>query len=148
MLNENAFAAPNWQKYIAASVESPDVGECGAGKLICADKAWHEQYFESQCFYNLEVALHSVERDYIAPWDATYWKQLEGAHRIRFREPDESEEENFEPTPWHHIAYTLFANTYTLFIDGEPVLTHEATVFPGYFGDRVLLFVSSPRKHA
>lgn len=95
-----AFAAPNWQKYIAARVESPDVGECGAGELICADKAWLEKYFESQCFYNPEVALDSVERDYIAPWDATYWKQLEGAHRIRFREPDESEEENFEPTPW------------------------------------------------
>ena len=52
--------------------------------------------------------------------------------------------ENISNNKWHHIAYTLFANTYTLFIDGEPVQKHEATVFPGYYGDRVLLFVRSP----
>lgn len=55
-----------------------------------------------------------------------------------------TQEENISDNKWHHIAYTLFANTYTLFIDGEPVLKHEATVFPGYFGDMVLLFVRSP----
>ena len=41
-----------------------------------------------------------------------------------------TQEENVSNNSWHHIAYTLFANTYTLFIDGEPVLKHEATVFP------------------
>lgn len=55
-----------------------------------------------------------------------------------------TQEENVSDNEWHHIAYTLFANTYTLFIDGKPVLTHEATVFPGYFGDRVLFLVTSP----
>ena len=70
-------------------------------EMICADKDWLEKYFESQCFYVPEdVILESVVRDYIAPWDATYWKQLEGAHRIRFREPDESEQVNFRlPIP-------------------------------------------------
>ena len=95
-----AFAAPDWQKYITTSCHFSDGYEYGMWELICADKAWLERYFESQCFYNPEeVILDSVERDYIAPWDATYWKQLEGAHRIRFREPDEREKENFEPTP-------------------------------------------------
>ena len=51
-----------------------------------------------------------------------------------------TQDENISNNRWHHIAYTLFANTYTLFIDGEPVLKHEATVFPGYYGDRILLF--------
>ncbi|MDE0013834.1 MAG: hypothetical protein OXU36_22020 [Candidatus Poribacteria bacterium] len=55
-----------------------------------------------------------------------------------------TQDENISNNKWHHIAYTLFANTYTLFIDGEAVLKHEATVFPGYFGDRVLFFISSP----
>ena len=55
-----------------------------------------------------------------------------------------TQDENISNNKWHHIAYTLFANTYTLFIDGEPVRKHEATVFPGYFGDRVLFFISSP----
>ena len=55
-----------------------------------------------------------------------------------------TQDENISNNKWHHIAYTLFANTYTLFIDGEVVLKHEATVFPGYFGDEVLFFISSP----
>ncbi len=55
-----------------------------------------------------------------------------------------TQDENISNNKWHHIAYTLFANTYTLFIDGEAVLKHEATVFPGYFGDEVLFFISSP----
>ena len=55
-----------------------------------------------------------------------------------------TQDENISNNRWHHIAYTLFANTYTLFIDGEPVLTHEATVFPGYYGDAVLFLIKSP----
>ncbi len=55
-----------------------------------------------------------------------------------------TQDENVSNNSWHHIAYTLFANTYTLFIDGEPVLKHEATVFPGYFGDMVLFLITSP----
>ena len=90
-----AFAAPDWQKYIDVSCHFSDGYEYGMWELICADKARLERYFESMCFYDPhEVVLESVERDYIAPWQATYWKQLEGAHRIRFREPDEREQEN------------------------------------------------------
>ena len=55
-----------------------------------------------------------------------------------------TQDENISNNKWHHIAYTLFANTYTLFIDGEPVQKNEATVFPGYYGDRVLFFIRSP----
>ena len=95
-----AFAAPDWQKYIEAACHFSDGYEYGMWELICADKAWLERYFQSQCFYDPEkVVLDTVERDYIAPWDVTYWKQLKGAYRIRFREPDEREKENFEPIP-------------------------------------------------
>ena len=95
-----AFAAPDWQKYIEAGFRLSDDHTYIVWEMICADKAWLERYFESKCFYDPgEVVLESVERDYIEPWDATYWKQLKGAHRIRFREPDESEKENFEPSP-------------------------------------------------
>jgi len=95
-----AFAAPDWQKYIDAGCHYSDGYEYGMWELMCADKVWLERYFESMCFYDThEMDLESVEWDYIAPWQATYWKQLEGAYRIRFREPDESEQENFEPSP-------------------------------------------------
>ncbi|RKU19973.1 hypothetical protein C6503_06820 [Candidatus Poribacteria bacterium] len=87
-----AFAAPNWQRYIIAGFGFLDDTEDIIWEMICADKDWLEKYFESQRYYNPEtIVLESVARDYIAPWEATYWKQLEGAHRIRFREPDESE---------------------------------------------------------
>ena len=95
-----AFAAPDWQKYIDAGFQLSDDSEYIMWEMICADKARLERYFESMCFYDPdEVVLESVERDYIAPWDATYWKQLDGAHRIRFREPDESEKENLGVSP-------------------------------------------------
>ena len=55
-----------------------------------------------------------------------------------------TQDESISDNKWHHIAYTLFANTYTLFIDGEPVLEHEATVFPGYYGDMVSFIITSP----
>ncbi len=55
-----------------------------------------------------------------------------------------TQDENISNNRWHHIAYTLFANTYTLYIDGESVLEHEATVFPGYYGDMVLFIVAAP----
>ena len=55
-----------------------------------------------------------------------------------------TQDENISDNKWHHIAYTLFAGTYTLFIDGEPVQKHKATVFPGYYGDEVLFFLRSP----
>ncbi len=55
-----------------------------------------------------------------------------------------TQDENISNNRWHHIACTLFAGTYTLFIRGEPVLTQEATVFPGYYGDAVLFLIRSP----
>jgi hypothetical protein len=55
-----------------------------------------------------------------------------------------TQDENISNNRWHHIAYTLFANTYTLYIDGESVLEHEATVYPGYYGDMILFIVASP----
>ena len=98
-----AFAAPDWEKYIYTSLhlpDDPDHSDQVIREAICADKARLERYFKSKCFYDARhVSLATVEWDYIAPWDVTYWKQLEGAHRIRFREPDESEQENFEPSP-------------------------------------------------
>ena len=90
-----AFAAPNWQRYIYRTFlmpEAPDDSERIIREVICADKHWLESYFESKCFYHAKhVSLETVQWDYIAPWDVTYWKQLEGAHRVRFQEPDKTE---------------------------------------------------------
>ncbi len=97
-----AFAAPDWQKYIARSVQREDEeGEYERWELACGDKNWLEAYMESMCFYEqMEVILESVEWDYVTPWQATYWKQLDGGHRVRCRCRDKSEQENFEPSPY------------------------------------------------
>ena len=97
-----AFAAPDWQKYIARSVQREDEeGEYERWELTCGDKNWLEAYMESMCFYGqVEVILESVEWDYVTPWQATYWKQLEGGHRVRCRRRDKSEQENVESSPY------------------------------------------------
>ena len=107
-----AFAAPDWEKYIAESFQPDEEAEYEIWELICGDKNWRyadkdcpdprqnwlEEYIESMCFYNeKEVISESVEWDYVTPWQATYWKQLNGGHRVRFRCRDKSEGENFKP---------------------------------------------------
>ena len=52
-----------------------------------------------------------------------------------------TQEQNVSDNQWHHIAYVLFADTYTLFIDGEAVLSQPAVVRPNFVGDLVLLTI-------
>ena len=95
-----AFAAPDWQKYIYRSGNWQDDRKQMIWEAVCADKALLEEYFESMCFYRPNRAsLASVEWDYIAPWDVTYWKQLEGAHRVRFHPPDQTKAQNAKRYP-------------------------------------------------
>ena len=97
-----AFAAPDWQKYIAGSSRPEDEeGEYEMWELMCGDKNWLDAYMASMCFYQqMEVILESVEWDYVTPWQATYWKRLDGGHRVRCQRRDKSERENFEPSPY------------------------------------------------
>ena len=98
-----AFAAPDWQKYIRTSrhlSDNPDHSDPSIRVAICADKAMLEEYFKSKCFYDAKhVSLGTEEWDYIAPWDVTYWKQLEGAHRVRFQARDVTEAQNVKRYP-------------------------------------------------
>ena len=101
-----AFAAPDWQSYIKEGFQVPDGSEYGIWEVMCADKGWLESYFESIYFhYPIEMSLASVEWDYITPWQATYWKQLDGAYRLRFQARDKREEKNTEPSPPPSMEY-------------------------------------------
>ena len=87
------FAAPDWQKYVSVGQTFSDECEHRIWELMCADKAWLEWYVESFFFnYQAEVVFASIEWDCISLWHATYWKQLEGAHRVRFQGQDKTEE--------------------------------------------------------
>ena len=93
-----AFTAPDWEKYIKADFYWPDDRKYRMWEVICADKNWVGHYYKSFCFHRqIEVSLESIEWDYIAPWQATYWKQLEGAYRLRFHYQDKSKDEDFGP---------------------------------------------------
>ena len=111
-----AFAAPDWEKYVEGgeTFSDEDEDEYGIWELICADKEWLERYVESICFHQrLEVSLESVEWDYVAPWGVTYWKQLEGAHILRFQAQDKSETEDYQGSPpsspeWHRGRWCVW----------------------------------------
>jgi len=111
-----AFAAPDWEKYVdgGETFSDEDEDEYGIWELICADKEWLERYVESICFHQrLEVSLESVEWDYVAPWEVTYWKQLEGAHILRFQAQDKSETEDYQGSPpsspeWHRGLWCVW----------------------------------------
>ena len=107
-----AFAAPDWEKYIVEMSEGEDEGGYELQELICADKDWLEKYLESFCFYHqIEVSLASVVWDYIAPWEITYWKQLDGAHILRFQAQEKSEVEDYDPPPnpeWYRSLWCVW----------------------------------------
>ena len=111
-----AFAAPDWEKYVEGgeTFSDEDEYENEIWELMCADKDWLERYFESICFHQqLEVSLESIEWDYISPWEVTYWKQLEGAHILRFQAQDKSEVEDYErslsPNPeWYRSVWCVW----------------------------------------
>ena len=101
-----AFAAPDWQGYIKVGSQMPDGSEYGIWEVICADKDQVESYFKSMYFHSpIEMSLASVEWDYIAPWQATYWKQLDGAYRVQFQARDERKAKNAEPSPPPSLEY-------------------------------------------
>ena len=74
---------------------------------------------------------------------------IKGRH-VNFREDISAtlatQDQNVSDNKWHHIAYTLDANTYTLFVDGKAVEKHAATVHPGYSGDLLLMGIMPASK--
>ena len=110
-----AFAAPDWEKYVESSVFSDeDEDENEIWEVMGADKEWLEKYFEAMCFHQqLEVSVESVAWDYAAPWKVTYWKQLEGAHILRFQAQDKSEAEDYQRSPppspeWYRSVWCVW----------------------------------------
>ena len=53
----------------------------------------------------------------------------------------ESEDSNVADGSWHHIAYSKYADTYTLFIDGEVVKKERSTDYLGFVGDSTLIII-------
>ena len=54
----------------------------------------------------------------------------------------ESENKNVADNKWHHIAFTKYANTYSLFIDGEIVKEHQSNDYLGFVSDNTFITLS------
>lgn len=95
-----AFAAPDWDAYIEEGYIMQDIPDEYIGELICANKNWLEYRLESVRFrdYDYDIVEEPIQWDYVKPWQATYWKVLDGGYRVRFRCRDKSEE-IFRPPP-------------------------------------------------
>ena len=50
-----------------------------------------------------------------------------------------STEQNVANNRWHHIAVARYANTISLYIDGESVASHQTTKFPEFLGNYTCL---------
>ena len=54
----------------------------------------------------------------------------------------ESEDKNVADSSWHHIAYSKYADTYTLFIDGEVVKKEHSTDYLGFVSNSTLIIIA------
>lgn len=55
----------------------------------------------------------------------------------------ETSDQNVTDNKWHHVAYTKYANTYSLYIDGEQVKEDHYTNYVGFFGENTLISVDA-----
>ena len=102
-----AFAAPDWQNFIGENYLFSDGYEDGIWELMCGNKKLLERFIESTYYYDRsykEIILETVQWDYIAPWQATYWKQLDGAHRVHYQFQNKTTS-NVEKPPWPPFVY-------------------------------------------
>ena len=102
-----AFAVPDWQNFIDENHLFSDGYEDGIWELMCGNKKRLERFIESTYYYDRsykEIVLETVQWDYIAPWQATYWKQLDGAHRVRYQFQNKTTS-NVEKPPWPPSVY-------------------------------------------
>lgn len=101
-----AFASPRWKFFISGGFELTDDSDICIGDLTCMDRRHLEGYFRSLSYYNYEVDGTSIEWDIVRPWEATYWKELQIGHRVRFRckEKKKKMDPNI-PSPINHEWY-------------------------------------------
>ena len=90
-----AFAAPEWDRYLLEELYRPDDSDHAVktGTVTCST-SWRVEkylkYFDVACGTLIQ---DSIVRENLGPWNATYWKQLPSGTRATFcwREmPDDS----------------------------------------------------------
>lgn len=88
-----AFAAPEWDEFIdEGSLYDESLGR-EVTELICTTRERLEWYLKCGHPSLSQIDPSLIWRDVLEPWEATYWKTLPKAHRVRFVEPDDGIED-------------------------------------------------------
>lgn len=77
------LSSPRWDRFISASYGADPY----EAEIIAQDRQLVQRYFELQRFISSSVGTimpESLQWDTLQPWEATYWKTLPKAYRIRF----------------------------------------------------------------
>jgi hypothetical protein len=80
-------ARPDWNRYVEYRTSPSEDDVRWEHSIICADPSMAERYLGFQRAVWLEpgdLIEASITRDVVRPWEATYWKTLPEAHRIRY----------------------------------------------------------------
>jgi hypothetical protein len=76
-----AFAVPDWDRYLAVGIVSP-----GEWNEFFGATRWRlEKYLSLLHYDGIDVMPETVVWDEVAPWQATYWKQLPHGYRVQFK---------------------------------------------------------------
>lgn len=79
-----AFAAPNWMKFIDAGY-GMDEQEETFGEIICADRDLLERYVQGLHYADVIIDPTTLAWGELRPWQATYWKQLPVGYKAMFQ---------------------------------------------------------------
>lgn len=76
-----AVSQPDWTHFVSVSYGSDDA------ELIGLDRQIVERYLAWQHYHwpEMVVSAATIVWDVLTPWAATYWKQLPGGHRVRYK---------------------------------------------------------------
>jgi hypothetical protein len=86
------FAHPNWDMYITHSGGWGVSGrEQRKGEIICPRKCHVEYFLEEVGTIGEQIVEGTIEWDVLTPWEATYWKELPKAYRVRYMFIEESD---------------------------------------------------------
>jgi hypothetical protein len=95
-----AFAAPDWNRFITAS---SDVEEDERGfltwEVVAASPDWLRRYLDAVRTES-RIDEASIVRDEVRPWEATYWKTLDVGYRVQLKVAD-------GPPEWRVPSYVV-----------------------------------------
>jgi hypothetical protein len=96
-----AFAAPDWGRYIQRYERRSRFGRWTIGVLVSPDPTQVDHLLEGARFMGHAVDQNHVHRRSIRPWQATYWKQLPHGYLASYR--FDEVESNWEDAPYRFM---------------------------------------------